>query len=171
MVSDPGNLCDLNMNAELYEIQPCPQGRLATMPRPRGNGWLADEMTSLRLMGVTDLVSMLTPDEEWELELTDEASLAASSGLRFYHHPVPDRGLPEGIEFDFLVGSLARVLRAGGFVAIHCRGGIGRSSVLAAALLVRLGVAPLEALNAISLARGFAVPDTREQRDYILGLR
>jgi protein-tyrosine phosphatase len=159
------------MLAEIYEITPCPQGRLAIMPRPRGGGWLADEMASLKTMGVTDLVSMLPPEEEWMLELSEEAGLCVAAGIRFHHHPIPDRGLPEQPEFDFFLDTLEPVLRRGGFVAIHCRGGIGRSSVVAAALLVRLGVSAVDALAAISLARGFEVPDTEEQREYILQLR
>jgi protein-tyrosine phosphatase len=157
------------MEAEIYEI-PCPQGRLATMPRPRGNGWLAGEMASLRARGVTDLVSMLTPEEEWALDLTEEPAACAAAGLRFHRHPIPDRGVPDEPEFGLLLNSLEPILRRGGFVAVHCRGGIGRSSVVAAALLVRLGVTPAEALASISLARGFEIPDTEEQREFILAL-
>ena len=47
------------MRAEMYEITPCPQGRLATCPRPRGGEWLMREIASMKASGVTDLVSLL----------------------------------------------------------------------------------------------------------------
>jgi hypothetical protein len=46
--------------------------------------------------------------------------------------------------------------------------GIGRSSLLAAAVLVEDGVDPDEAWDLIS-ARGYAVPDTEEQRIWLTG--
>ena len=59
------------------------------------------------------------------------------------------------------------MLEAGQSVAVHCRQGIGRSSLIAALLLVSAGVDPEAALAQISQARGCAVPDTLGQRDWI----
>ncbi|MFT4110031.1 hypothetical protein, partial [Propionicimonas sp.] len=56
-------------------------------------------------------------------------------------------------------------------VAIHCRAGIGRSSVLAAAVLQLEGVPADEAWNLISHARGLPVPDTDAQRRFVDKLR
>jgi protein-tyrosine phosphatase len=54
-------------------------------------------------------------------------------------------------------------------VAIHCRGGIGRSSLMAAAVLVQLGAAPEQAWDTVSVARGMPVPETEEQRAWLTG--
>jgi len=154
----------------MYEIIPCPQGRLAIMPRPRGGDWLKGEMASLKNTGVTDLVSMLTPEEEVELLLQDEEKICAEIGLGFHRHPVPDHSVPAQPAFDEFVTSLLPRLTAGGFMAIHCRAGIGRSAVAIAALLQRLGVSAPDALALISHARGWDVPETDEQFDFIQGL-
>ena len=158
------------MRAEMYEIIPCPLGRLAIMPRPRGADWLQREITSLKSRGVTDVVSMLTPEEETELDLQLEPQFCAALGLRFHRHPVPDRGLPLQPAFDDFISLLVPILTQGGFIAIHCRAGIGRSAVVAAALLRRLGVSAADAIAMISQARGFEVPDTEEQRAFIMSL-
>jgi protein-tyrosine phosphatase len=156
------------MFSVIFEIPTGASGRIATMARPYGDAWLADDMMQLAARGVTDLVSHLAPDEEHALGLAGEAEAAVAAGLRFHAHPIEDRGIPEQPEFDFFIEGLAAVLQRGGFVVVHCRGGIGRSSVTAAALLVRLGHPPADALAAIGQARGFPIPDTDEQRDFIL---
>jgi protein-tyrosine phosphatase len=158
------------MRTEFYEITGCPHGRLAIMPRPRGDDWLEGELLSLRAKGVTDLVSMLTRDEAYELGLSAEAELSAPIGLNYWNYPIRDRGLPHQPEFDVFIDQLAPLLLAGRFLVIHCRAGIGRSSVTAAALLCRLGVRPTDAIVKISAARGFQIPDTEEQLQFILGL-
>jgi protein-tyrosine phosphatase len=158
------------MKADIYEIIPCPQGRLATMARPRGADWLKDQLLSLKQQGVTDVVSMLPLSEENELALTSEAHDCIEIGLKFHRYPIPDRSLPHQPDFDLFIDSLVPVLTHGGFIAVHCRAGIGRSSVAAAALLCHLGVTAPDALTLISKARGIEIPDTEEQRAFILGL-
>jgi predicted protein tyrosine phosphatase len=155
------------IQAELYEITPCPMGRLAIMPRPRGGDWLMPELASLKLRGVTDVVSMLGPAEETQLQLQSEAQFCENLRMRFHRHIVPDRGVPLQPAFNQFIYSLMPSLVQQGFIAIHCMAGIGRSSVMAAAILCRLGLSADQALDLISKARGFDVPDTDEQLDFI----
>jgi protein-tyrosine phosphatase len=158
------------MRAEMYEIIPCPQGRLATMPRPRDGGWLKSEIASLKKSGVTDLVSTLTMSEEVEIGLLFEADLCEELGIHFHRYSLPDRTVPLQPGFDDFIASLLPILKQDGFIAVHCRAGIGRSSMVAAGLLCGLGLKAQEALTLISHARGFDVPDTEEQLEFILSL-
>ena len=64
-----------------------------------------------------------------------------------------------------LTGGIA----SGKSVAIHCRAGIGRSTTLAACVLILLGVNGEVALDMIAAARGLEVPETEAQRQWILG--
>jgi protein-tyrosine phosphatase len=119
--------------------------RLGIIPRPRGGDWLADDLRALRQGGVDVLVCMLTQREMVELELTAEASLAEAAGLTWYWFPIEDRGVPAGhAPLDDLVSSLVAELAAGRSVAVHYRQGIGRSPLVAAAVLVRTGVPPAD---------------------------
>ena len=140
------------------------------MPRPRGGEWLKGELASLKSRGVTDVVSLLTPSEEVELGLQMESQYCADLGIRFHRHAVNDGRIPLRPGFDDFIASLLPILTQQGFIAIHCRAGIGRSTVVAAALLCRLGLSAPEALALISSARGFEVPDTYDQLDFILSL-
>lgn len=147
-------------------------GRLATMARPRGGDWLAGEMSGLRAQGVDVLVSALTDSELSELQLTAEPEMARQVGLTYISFPIPDRGAPTvaaEAAVTELVAQLEELLAADQFVVVHCRAGIGRSSLLVAAVLVKEGLNPNEAWKLISSARGLQVPDTEAQTAWLAG--
>jgi hypothetical protein len=56
-------------------------------------------------------------------------------------------------------------------VAVHCRAGIGRSSLIAACALVCSGTSPIAAFESIGKVRGVRVPDTDGQRDWVVAFR
>jgi protein-tyrosine phosphatase len=114
------------------------------------------------------VVSLLTPAEASELGLQEELRLAGEEGLELHSLPIPDYGVPPSRgRVDELIAHLASALAAGRSVAVHCRQGIGRSSLVVAALLVHQGVEPGEALRRVEKARGRPVPDTDEQREWV----
>lgn len=89
--------------------------------------------------------------------------------MGFISFPIPDRGLPASLrDATVLARTLAQQLRDGRAVAIHCRAGIGRSSLVAAAVLVVCGATADDALRSIAAARGTDVPDTLAQRQWVL---
>jgi protein-tyrosine phosphatase len=142
--------------------------RLAIMPRPRGNDWLSDDLRLLRLEGVDVIASALTASEAEELGLSAEEQECARSGLTFVSFPIEDRSLPVNrAKFDSFIDQLLRCSRNGKAIAVHCRAGIGRSSLIAACLLVKMGLLPKAALRTIEESRGCPVPDTPEQRQWI----
>jgi protein-tyrosine phosphatase len=114
------------------------------------------------------VTSLLTPEEVTELGLQEEESRSREEGLEFHAFPIPDRGVPNSraglIE---LVGRIERALESGKNVAVHCRQGIGRSSLVIASVLVSAGEEPNEAFRRIEKARRTPVPDTLEQRDWV----
>lgn len=156
------------MRAELYWIPDAGTGRLATMPRLRGGDWLEDEVQALQFEGVTAVVSLLTAGEERELDLTGEQAACEMRGVAFISLPVPDRGVPVDQRDVLDIARRVRdLLDEGTGVAIHCRAGIGRASLLAACVLVLGGVPADTAFERISTARGLLVPETPEQRAWV----
>lgn len=156
------------MRARLFSIQTSSPGHLSTMARPRGGDWLLDEIIAIREAGVDILVSLLTADEVDELDLSREATYCQSQQITFLSFPIPDLTAPpfSPPTFAFLT-QLQTLLSEGKHVAIHCRMGIGRSSLIAASLLVLQGFSPDRAFDLISAARGHIVPDTPEQRSWV----
>jgi protein-tyrosine phosphatase len=119
------------------------------------------------MAGVSVVVNMLTDAEAAELgpEREDDAALAA--GLEFLRLPTPDCHPPDAGAAVALAQELRDRHRAGASVAVHCRHGIGRSSTLAAAVLVLEGITSAEPLDRIATARGLPVPDTAAQGEFI----
>jgi protein-tyrosine phosphatase len=155
------------MKPTLFQIPRPGPGQLATMARPRGGEWLTDELRALRHAGVDVLVCALTDPELLELDLTDEQAASHAAALEFIAIPIHDRGVPTLAAAQPILDLLGEHLAAGHHVVIHCRNGIGRSSLLAAALLLREGLTPVQAWERISTARGLPVPDTDQQRAWL----
>lgn len=156
------------MGAKVFWIAGPWQGRLGIVPRPRGAEWLDDETRAWREAGIDIVVSLLEPDEEVELALAGESASSAASGLEFRSFPIPDRSVPNSREaVAQLVDQIVAVLNAGKSVAIHCRQGIGRSAMVAAAALISSGQDAETAIKTIRRSRGLEVPETDAQRQWI----
>jgi protein-tyrosine phosphatase len=156
------------MRAELYRIERAGPRTLSVMARPRSGDWLADEIQAWQHAGVNVVVSLLTRNEQTELGLEDEAFWCAQRQMEFQTLPIPDRALPpQRAEAERLVEQIGASLQAEKHVALHCRMGIGRSAMMAAAVLVALGDTPEQAFARIELARGLPAPDTQEQRRWV----
>jgi len=153
---------------DVYWIEGPWPGRLAILARPRGADWLADEVEAWKEIGVDTVVSLLTPGEEIELSLTEERDLVRRRGLTFINFPIADYSVPrsQGATRQ-IIDELKEQLARGNKVGIHCRQGIGRSSVVAACVLVELGESSGNAFRQIENARGVSVPDTTEQKDWV----
>jgi protein-tyrosine phosphatase len=156
------------MRPEVYWVDVPRSGRLAIMPRPRAGDWLDDEIAGWRAAGIDVVVSLLEPDEITELGLQREPDLCHALGIEFISFPLPDRGVPATTcEAMALAKAIIKRLKEGKGVALHCRAGIGRSAVVAACVLVLLGLAPETAFDLIGKARGMKVPDTEGQREWV----
>ena len=153
--------------ARLYATDRDGPGQLWTSPAPRGGDRLPDELDALRQHGVNTVVSLLDEREAEALGLAGVASEAARDGLRFVQVPTSDFGVPDVTDALAVARGVREDLLAGRGVAIHCRAGIGRSSLLAAVVLRLEGVRPADAWAIIGRARGVRVPETQAQRDFL----
>jgi protein-tyrosine phosphatase len=157
-----------DMEPKLYWIDSVGPGKIAISARPRGGDWLEDEVRGWHREGIDVVVSLLTGQEMSELGLERESDESRKNGLIFLNLPIPDRGVPpDTVVAGNFVENVRKQLEAGRTIAIHCRQGIGRSGMVAAALLVRQGVSPSEAIQHVSQVRGLPIPETEEQRSWV----
>ena len=156
------------MGRELHWVDgPWPR-KLALAARPRGGDWLQEEIASWHGAGIDTVLSLLTPEEEQSLDLTNEASVVKARGMNFMQLPIPDREVPGSeTEVSAALEKLNAKLSSGRNVIVHCRQGIGRSGLVAVCLLVTNGLDVKTAVKSISAARGVPVPETKEQRQWI----
>jgi len=142
--------------------------KLGIMPRPRGGDWLEDEIRNLKLIGVQNVVSLLERNEIYELDLKDEERLCAKQEITYINFPIADRGVPEDFkQASILIHNLREQVKRGNSVMIHCRMGIGRSSIIAGAVMMMDGGSALDTVDEISKVRGLKVPDTDEQLNWL----
>lgn len=151
----------------LYPIPRGGSGRLWTMAAPDGGDRLAEQLELLSGAGVSTLVSLLDEGEAAVLGLAAEGTAARRAGVRFVQLPTSDLGVPESSAALAVAREVREELLNGKGVAIHCRAGIGRSSLLAAVVLRLEGVRPAEAWSTIGRACGVRVPETQAQRDFL----
>ena len=153
----------------IFWIKGDPLAPLAIVLRPRGDDMLEDDLLQLKRNGIQTLVSLM---EHWEASsfgLQDEGPAAVHVGLKFLTYPLPHTRIPvDATSFREFVAGLAARLRAGESIGVHCRGSLGRSTIVTACTLMHLGWQPKAALQAIKAARGESVPDTEEQAKWIM---
>ncbi len=157
------------MRAPLYSIQGLPTGQVSIMARPRGGDWLIDEIKALRACGVDIVVSLLTCLEVSEFDLAEEAMFCHQQGSSYLSFAIRDRSVPPFSDQTF---SLLKQLRAslceGKPLVFHCRHGLGRAVLMASSVLVLTGFSPEQAFDLLSRARGYRVPETEEQRAWVI---
>jgi len=97
-------------------------GKLAIAARPRGGEWLDDEIGSWRREGIGTVFSLLTPEEERDLDVAAEASTARIHGMKFWSFPILDRQVPDSeSRLSQALRKLDTELEAGRNVVLHCR--------------------------------------------------
>jgi protein-tyrosine phosphatase len=159
---------EVRRDGNIFQVPLQARGVLAITSRPRGGDWLSDDIETLAAQGVQILVSLLTVEEEVELQLENEAALCILNGIEFVALPIPDLGIPsDGAAFIGVIRRLASAVRDGKSVAVHCRQSVGRSGLLAAAVAVALGESLEAAFEVVSAARGVRIPETLEQGHWL----
>lgn len=157
------------MSAVLWTVETGTGGRVSITPRPKRVSLLSDEMAALRVAGVDVLVSALTAEDNELVGLAGEAQAADEAGLEFRALPIQDMSTPEESErFRTELDELASRVRKGEHVAVHCFASIGRSGMITALLLCRNGWEPEAAMARLSELRGATVPETAEQRRWVI---
>ena len=144
------------------------KGRIAIVRKPRGGHFLEHDIAALRDGGLTVLVSLLGETEALELDLDHQGEACRAAGLGFVHVPVQDFGVPRSFDLTLAaVDEIATGVSQGGAAGFHCFASRGRSPTLAACVLIRLGLTSDDAIQRLSRARGFPIPETDGQRQWI----
>ena len=145
-------------------------------PMARTGPWARDSQMDIVAIADWGAVALVTLMESHELDMLGVSGLgdmAVSQGLDWYHLPIRDVSVPSAVfEAQWVeAGETLRTRLLGGqAVVVHCRGGLGRTGIVAARLLIELGEKPIMALQRVRAARPGAV-ETVEQEEYVLGLR
>ena len=112
------------------------------------------------------VVSMTRSDEMESLGAGDLPGWFKAHGIGWRHFPVDDYAVPpDDADWNGLAQAVFSVLDRAGTVILHCRGGLGRSGMVALRLMIDSGEAPDDALTRLRAARPGAV-ETDAQFDW-----
>lgn len=143
-------------------------------PAAMTGAWRRDlnaDLRAIRDWPAGRLVTLMETHELEQLRVPQLGEKAKAMSLDWAHLPIRDVSIPDR-EFEerwpSMAGQIEADLAAGVNVVIHCRGGLGRTGLVAGMLLVGMGVTPLEALERVRSVRSGAV-ETSEQERYLLG--
>jgi protein-tyrosine phosphatase len=127
----------------------------------------ADLERLIREYGAQVLVPLLRPHEYEMLAIEDLPTRALKHGFMVREFPIPDVGVPRSItEAAVLVQEILEHVRAGRTVVVHCRGGLGRTGLIAACCLTSLGHEAEQAMAMVRDARPETI-ETQEQEEFV----
>ena len=151
----------------------CPGKKQPNSHSGHWNRDLAKDLAVIKSWGAEAVVTLMEPQELAWVSVSELGEAVEALGLDWYHLPIRDVH-PPGQRFEnrwVLYGlRLRRLLRRGGKVVLHCRGGLGRTGTVAARLLVELGLPPNEAIAAVRAARPGTI-ETPAQETHVLDCR
>lgn len=146
--------------SDLLPLIPVGAGLLLT-PCPGTKGVeTATALDQLRAAGAEALITLMPEAEMAAQGVTDLARLCEQRGLRWFHVPIEDDHAPgqafaqawrtQGAEVH-------QLLNTGHVIAVHCKGGSGRTGLMAAHILLERGWSKDEATAAVKALRPHAL--------------
>jgi ADP-ribosyl-[dinitrogen reductase] hydrolase len=134
---------------------------------------LATDLDAIRGWGAAAVVTLLETQEFALLRVQQLGEEVKRRDMSWFHLPITDVCTPDD-DFERAWKSagekLRSMLRNGSDVLVHCRGGLGRAGMIAARLLVELGVEPLTAIAKVRKVRPGAI-ETRDQEQFVMDIR
>lgn len=125
--------------------------------------WARDLGTDLDVIaawGASLVLTLVEPAELTALQVPDLGSAVQGRGMQWRHLPIADYSVPtEAFEQQWAAHGreIRALLRGGSDVLVHCKGGLGRAGMIAARLLVELGLPPDAAIREVRRVRKGAI--------------
>ncbi|KAB0343585.1 hypothetical protein FD754_020511, partial [Muntiacus muntjak] len=110
----------------------------------------------LKSYGIQDIFVFCTRGELSKYRVPNLLDLYHQCGIITHHHPIPDGGTPDITSCCEIMEELEICLKNNRKTLIHCYGGLGRSCLVAACLLLYLSdtVSPQQAIDSLRDLRG-----------------
>ena len=133
---------------------------------------LALDLDVIRDWGAAAVVTLLEQKELTLLQVERLSEEVLHRSMLWFHLPIVDVSTPDKQfeqRWESAGDDLRTILRRGGDVLVHCRGGLGRAGTIGARLLIELGMEPATAITSVRAVRPGAI-ETRAQEKYVLGI-
>lgn len=121
---------------------------------------LAVDLDVISVWGARLVLTLLEPAELVALQVSDLGAEVERRGMAWRHMPIADYSVPgDAFEQQWLThgAEIRALLRDGADVLVHCKGGLGRAGMIAARLLIELGMNPEQAIREVRRVRKGAI--------------
>lgn len=121
---------------------------------------LGVDLDVIAAWGAKLVLTLVEPEELTALKVPQLGHEIRQRGIEWRHLPIADFSVPtEAFEQQWTVQGreIRTMLRDGDNVLVHCKGGLGRAGMIAARLLVELGMEPGEAIRSVRRVRKGAI--------------
>ncbi|XP_010370357.1 cyclin-dependent kinase inhibitor 3 isoform X1 [Rhinopithecus roxellana] len=123
----------------------------------------------LKSCGIQDIFVFCTRGELSKYRVPNLLDLYQQCGIITHHHPIADGGTPDIASCCEIMEELTICLKNYRKTLIHCYGGVGRSCLVAACLLLYLSdtISPEQAIDSLRDLRGSGAIQTIKQYNYL----
>ncbi|MGR8935289.1 MAG: cyclin-dependent kinase inhibitor 3 family protein [Gammaproteobacteria bacterium] len=121
---------------------------------------LGIDLDSIAAWGAKLVLTLVEPAELAALKVPQLGHEIHRRGIEWRHLPIADYSVPtQAFEQRWIMqgGEIRQMLRNGDDVLVHCKGGLGRAGMIAARLLVELGMDAEQAIHAVRRVRKGAI--------------
>lgn len=121
---------------------------------------LGVDLDAIAAWGAKLVLTLVEPAELAALKVPQLGHEIRRRGIGWLHLPIVDYSVPtHAFEQQWLTdgANIRQLLRDGGDLLVHCKGGLGRAGMIAARLLAELGMEPEAAIQAVRHARKGAI--------------
>ena len=130
---------------------------------------LPTDIAAVQNWGATAVLTLIEAHEFSLLRVSALGEMVQSAGMSWYHLPIVDVSIPDQrFEQSWLSvrNALHEQLDSGERILVHCRGGLGRTGLVAGMILVERGLSADDAIHLVRKARPHAI-ETRRQEEYV----
>ena len=137
------------------------QGQLIFTPCPgTKDASVAEALDTLKAAGASALLTLMPTEELSQNEVENLPEQCQQHGIEWFHLPVEDDQAPaEPFQAAWEANRerIKQLLTEGKNIAIHCKGGSGRTGLIAAQLLIECAVPFREAVSEVQALRPRAI--------------
>ena len=166
-VSHPLRVDALQVGNGLLGLTFCPGKKDTSLTGARWDRDLEIDLSRFQDWGASLVITLMERHEFDLLGVPDLPDRIKDHGMDWAHLPIPDQGIPGAAfhhEWPQVQADAFARLTGGGRVIVHCRGGLGRTGLVTALMLIETGLEPLAAIRAVRQVRPGAIETVGQER-------
>jgi len=133
---------------------------------------LTTSLAEMKAIGVEAVLTLMTPLELEKNALSNIGTSVKAKGMSWFHLPIADDEAPDTFflnTWETAGPAIHRLIEQGKTIAVHCKGGSGRTGIVAAQILLERGESIKSVMGRIKKLRPNAFTSAC-QRDYLENL-